>query len=60
MLDQGHIFVTHLLFEPFVALVHLGIMTYIVGVDILYGVLFMIGIVGTQLLFARCLKSLRK
>lgn len=60
VLDQGHIFVTHLLFEPFVALIHLTLISLIVGLDILWGVIVMIAVIASQLLFACCLKSLRK
>lgn len=60
VLDQGHIFVTHLIFEPFVALIHLTLISLIIGLDVLWGVIVMVAVIASQLLFARCLKALRK
>lgn len=50
----------HLLFEPFVAILHLSLLASILGLDILWGVFVMAALIASQLLFARCLKALRK
>ena len=59
MLDHGHIFMIHLLFEPFVAAVHLALMSLLVGASIFLGFAIMVLIIILQLVFARCLRRLR-
>lgn len=49
----------HLLFEPFVSAVHLALMGMLIGLNILWGFLLMVGIILLQLLFAKCLTRMR-
>ena len=50
----------HLLFEPFVSAVHLALMGMLIGLNIIWGFLLMVGVILLQLLFAKCLNNLRK
>ncbi len=59
VLDHGHIFMIHLLFEPFVSAVHLSLMGILIGINILWGFLIMVCVILLQLLFARCLTRLK-
>ena len=59
MLDVGHIFVIHLMFEPFVALVHLGLMISLVGYEACFGFAALLGIVLLQLPIGKCITHFR-
>ena len=59
VLDYGHYFVVHLLFEPFVAIVHLILMYHLIGVEVFYGFLLNVALILTQLLAGKCITVLR-
>ena len=60
VLDHGHIFMIHLLFEPFVSAVHITLMGLLIGLNILWGLLVMVIFIFLQFFVARCLNSIRK
>ena len=59
VLDHGHIFMIHLLFEPFVSAVHLTLMSLLVGFHILWGLLVMVIVIFLQFCFAKCIRTLQ-
>ena len=59
VLDYGHFVVIQVLFEPFVSLVHLGLMYLLIGVQILYGFLLIMAVILSQILVGKCVTSLR-
>ena len=59
VLDYGHFFVLQLLFEPFVAIVHLILMYHLIGVEVFYGFLLIVAVVLSQFLTGKCITVLR-
>ena len=59
VLDYGHHFVLQVLFEPFVAVVHLILMYLLIGVEVLYGFLVILAIILSQFLTGKCITALR-
>ena len=59
MLDRGHRYLIHLLFEPFVALFHLLVLRSLIGPEVFLGFAYLILTVFLQLCFSRCLKAAR-
>ena len=59
VLDRGHHYLIHLLFEPFVAFFHLLVLRYLIGPEVFIGFGFLVVTVFLQLCFSRCLRLAR-
>ena len=59
VLDFGHFFVIQLLFEPFVAIVHMILMYQLIGVTAIYGFLVIFAMILLQILFGKCITIIR-
>ncbi len=59
VLDHGHIFIIHLLFEPFVSAVHITLMGLLIGVNILWGLLVMLVFIVLQFFIAKCITGIK-
>lgn len=59
VLDFGHIFIVHLMFEPFVAVVHLVLMIQLIGYEACYGFLVLAAIILFQIVIGKCVTNLR-
>lgn len=59
VLDIGHSHVMHLLFEPFVALINIYLLTALAGFTVIYGFFAMLGFVLLQIFTSRCVSWLR-
>ena len=59
MLDFGHIFVIHLMFEPLVAIVYLVLMIQLVGYEACFGFVTILALILLQLVFGRCVTHYR-
>ena len=59
LLDYGHRIIIHLLFEPFVAIIHLIFLGLVIGYDVIWGFIVMILLILFQTILAACLKYCR-
>ena len=59
LLDYGHFVMIHLLFEPFVAIIHLIFLGLVIGYNVIWGFIVMIFLIFFQAILAACLKYCR-